>query len=78
MDVFSSSVAPGVSAPTSLGIMPHDFFKCLKLITDSKKLIAFDISEVNPNLDNNDLTSRLAANLIFKLVDEIYSISTVL
>ena len=71
MDVFSSSVAPGVSAPTAFGIMPHHFLQIIDEIFKTKKVCIFDITEVNPNTDINDMTSRLAANIIFHVADNV-------
>ncbi len=71
MDVFASSVAPGVSAPTPFGIMPHHFLQIIDEIFKTKNICLFDITEVNPKADINDLTSRLAANIIFHVVDNV-------
>ncbi|KAA0257017.1 formimidoylglutamase [Deferribacter autotrophicus] len=71
MDVFSSSVACGVSAPVPFGILPNHFLFCFEKIAKTGKLIAFDIAEVNPSFDVDDRTARLAAHIIFHVVDNI-------
>lgn len=69
LDVFASSVAPGVSAPAYSGIFPDPFFfKCLQLIIDSGKVISMDIAEYNPLYDPEHTTAKLAAALAFNLV----------
>lgn len=67
MDVFASAYAPGVSAPTVCGLVPDiGFWHLWRVIKESGKVLALDIAEVNPELDVDDRTSRLAARLIFE------------
>lgn len=61
MDGFSSAFAPGVSAPSPMGFNPEFAFKVFELIASSKKLISIDIVELNPSLDQDNATARLAA-----------------
>ena len=64
MDVFNASIAPGVSAAAYNGIFADSaFMHYFKHILKSEKLLAFDIAEVNPALDQNEQTARLAASL---------------
>lgn len=64
MDVFNASIAPGVSAAAYNGIFADAaFMHYFKHILKSEKLLAFDIAEVNPALDQNERTARLAASL---------------
>ena len=65
MDVFNSSIAPGVSASAYNGIFADtSFIHFFKHILKSEKLMAFDIAEVNPSLDIQENTARLAAGLV--------------
>ena len=65
MDVFNASVAPGVSASAYNGIFPDAAFMHFFLhILKSEKLMALDIAEVNPSLDIEQRTARLAASLV--------------
>jgi formiminoglutamase len=69
LDVFASPYAPGVSATAYNGLIPDYFFKKIfKKIAISPKLIAFDIAELNPDLDIDNRTSKLAASLVFELL----------
>lgn len=70
-DVFSSAYAPGVSAPQPLGLDPEKVLVFLDHILQSKKVISFDIAEISPKLDLNGITSNLASNVIYSLVDTI-------
>lgn len=65
LDVFSSSIACGVSAPQSLGILPHHILPSLKAIAESGQLLSFDIAELSPPLDKNNQTAHLAASLFY-------------
>ena len=64
LDGFSSAYAPGVSAPSPLGFTPYFVFKMLDFLFDTKKVISFDIAELNPTLDRDNITANLAAKLV--------------
>lgn len=69
MDVFSASIAPGVSAPTAGGILYDTVFRdIMQLLTSSKKLISLDIAEVNPAYDIDGHTAKLAAQILFQVI----------
>lgn len=70
-DVFSASYAPGVSAPQALGLDPEMVITLLKQILKSNKVRAFDICEVSPRFDKDNVTSNLASIIIFALVNTI-------
>lgn len=66
LDVFKSSIAPGVSSPSFCGINYDYIIKdILNLITLSDKLLSIDIAELNPRYDIDQHTARLAADIIF-------------
>lgn len=71
MDVFSSEIAPGVSAPQPFGIDMPIFIRLFEAILKSGKVESFDIAEVSPPLDTDDRTSRLAAHILFRLLDNL-------
>lgn len=68
MDGFSSAYAPGVSAASPMGFAPDIVLECLKLILDTKKLIALDIAELNPQYDIDQQTAKLAASLVHYVI----------
>lgn len=68
LDVFSSAFAPGVSAPSPMGIDPNTAVKILQTIKNSKKLISVDFAELNPTFDLDNRTASLAARLIHHLL----------
>ncbi|MEP1489825.1 MAG: formimidoylglutamase [Algibacter sp.] len=71
MDGFSSAYAPGVSAPSTLGFSPHFFFLILEFILKSNKVISCDIAEINPTLDIDNQTSKLASKIVDFIVCRI-------
>lgn len=68
LDGFSSAYAPGVSAPSPMGFSPEFVIKWLATLLDSKKVIACDLAELNPELDRDNSTANLAARLIELIV----------
>ena len=64
LDVFHSSIAPGVSAPQSLGIHFNYVVNALKLLKSSHKVIALDIVELSPPHDIQSQTAKLASALL--------------
>lgn len=69
LDGFSSAYAPAVSAPSPLGFSPNFFFKVLGYLMKSKKVVAVDLAELNPNFDRDHTTAILAARIIDAVVE---------
>ena len=64
LDGFSSSFAPGVSAPAASGFSTSFFNLAFKHIFKTGKVIAIDVVELNPKYDENSITAILAAQII--------------
>ncbi|MDI2585611.1 formimidoylglutamase [Psychrobacillus sp. NEAU-3TGS] len=62
-DVLNAAFAPGVSAPSPFGLDPSIVRAIIKTVTSHEKVLSFDISEVNPILDENNRTVKLGAYL---------------
>lgn len=71
LDAFSSAIAPGVSAPQSLGIFPFQIQHIFNAIIQSSKLIALDVAEMNPHFDRDNQTANLAADLIASILSKM-------
>lgn len=69
MDGFSSNNAPGVSAPSPFGFSIDIATEMIRWICSSNKLLSVDLVELNPLYDIDNCTSRLAARLIYKIID---------
>jgi formiminoglutamase len=74
LDVLPASVAPGVSAPSGLGVPLHRAVELLRLVLAEcrggtrDKLLMADIAEFNPLHDAEDArTARTAARLVYEL-----------
>jgi len=66
IDAVDSSHAPGVSAPAVNGISPYLWLFAARLAGESGRVASFDIVEVNPEFDQDNRTSRLAAVTIWE------------
>ena len=67
LDVLPGSQAPGVSAPSSLGVPLGTVQALIDTVLASRKVVAADIAELNPTLDRDGLTARVAARLAARI-----------
>jgi formiminoglutamase len=67
-DVMPASEAPGVSAPSTLGVPFETVLRIATTLAQHPKLRAADLAEVNPNFDIDNRTARLAARLIHSII----------
>lgn len=70
-DVIASAYAPGVSSAQPLGIHPEIILDLIKFVIRTDRLIAFDVAEVSPRFDQDNVTANLACTFIFALVNEL-------
>ena len=63
MDVCDPAIAPGVGTPVRGGLDYRESHVIMELVADSNQLIALDLVEVNPTLDNRNTTAEFAAEL---------------
>ncbi|MDG1571108.1 formimidoylglutamase [Robiginitalea sp. M366] len=64
LDGFTSAFAPGVSAASPMGFTPQEILPLLRAVWDTGKVVSMDLAEMNPGLDRDGQTARLAASLI--------------
>lgn len=67
LDVFSSGVAPGVSAANPYGALPHHVKPLMAEILKSGKVVSFDVAEMSPTHDDGR-TAKLAASFVYDVV----------
>ena len=74
LDVLPPAVAPGVSAPSGLGVALHRAVALLREAlahcghrSPASKLLLADVAEFNPRFDPDGRTARTAARLVFEL-----------
>ena len=68
IDAFSSAYAPGCSQSWATGLEPREFLQCLDLLKERLSVKALGIYEVSPLLDHDDRTSKLAAQIIHRIL----------
>lgn len=61
VDSVRASDAPGVSAPSVIGLMADEFIYLTGIAGSSKKTKILEFTEVNPNFDVDNKTARLVA-----------------
>jgi len=67
IDVLDPVFAPGTSYLEPAGLSSRELIFFLHRLTNLKSLKAFDLVEINPKLDINNLTSRTGAKIISEL-----------
>lgn len=67
LDVLPASLAPGVSAPAALGVPLVRIEAVIEQVMRSGKLVAADLAELNPSLDRDGITARVAARLAARI-----------
>ena len=75
MDVFDAETAPGVSAPTVMGLDTKKGKRILRSIMKSKKVVCVDFAEVNPEYDIDNRTAKLAGCLAYEVMENVTKIS---
>ena len=75
LDVFSASIAPGVSAPASVGVSSSVVISLIRSINSiccelEVPILLTDIAEMNPHRDFDQRTARLAARLVWEMCRE--------
>lgn len=69
LDVFASWLAPGTSASTPFGLHLEDLLESLEFLTTKAAVI--DIAELCPPRDFNQQTARLAAGIVYRLIQKM-------
>lgn len=68
LDVLPAAVAPGVSAPAALGVDLARILTLVRAVARSGKLRLVDVVELNPLLDVDGRTARVAARIVDEIV----------
>ena len=64
MDCIDPSYAPGTGTTVPGGITYREAHLAMEMVSDSQRLMAFDLMEVNPVLDEHNQTANLAVELL--------------
>jgi arginase family enzyme len=70
IDVLDPAYAPGVSSPLPGGLSTRELLKFLRRILNHR-VVGIDIVETNPLRDINDMTIRVAANIVKYVISNI-------
>jgi agmatinase len=68
IDSIDLAYAPGTSVPNVGGLMAHEILDAVFEIAAKAPVIGMDITEVSPPLDQNDMTSKLAAQIVLNFL----------
>ncbi len=71
MDHLCEACAPGVNSPSPLGLSQEESVRILTYASKKLKPKGFDVTEISPPHDINDMTSRLAAFLLAHSIHEV-------
>ena len=64
MDCVDPSIASGVGTPSLGGTTYRETHLAMELLADTKKMVAMEVTEVNPVIDIANQTARLATEMI--------------
>ncbi len=67
LDVLDPAFAPGVDTPAPFGLTGNEYLSLLKKIA-SLNIIGFDIMEMNPKFDSQQMTAQIAAQTIIEIL----------
>ncbi|AGF72179.1 formimidoylglutamase [Corynebacterium halotolerans] len=67
LDVMSAAVAPGVTSPAAVGVPVANIRAICTALAKTGKLRLVDVVELNPHLDVDKRTARVAARLIHEI-----------
>jgi formiminoglutamase len=71
LDVIDQSVASGVSAPAVNGLKLQELIDIVVPIAQSGRLASVEIVELNPRFDVDNHTARLAAWIVYTLIEKL-------
>ena len=67
IDAVDPAYAPGTGTPEVGGFTSYEMLQMIRSL-QGLNFVGFDLVEVSPPYDNNDITSILAANLVFEFL----------
>lgn len=77
-DSIRSFEAPGVSAPSPFGLDAKVVRMILNYIVKKDKTLSFDISEINPSLDQSGQTVKLASQIVVNVMKHFKNVGGIL
>jgi arginase len=77
MDCIDPSYAPGTGTTVPGGITYREAHLAMEMVSDGRKLAAFDLMEVNPVLDEHNQTANLAVELLLSALGEAHPLDRI-
>ena len=74
LDAIAAAYAPGVSAPSPFGLDPWVVRSLVQEVARSGKLLSVEIAELSPPHDQDNVTARLAAQMVFFVLESLNDI----
>lgn len=71
VDSISPLYAPGTGTPVDKGLNPQEVYELIESLMKTKKIVSMDLVEINPILDINDKTSKLAVEILLFIVNSL-------
>ncbi|MDP6685356.1 MAG: arginase family protein [Candidatus Omnitrophota bacterium] len=68
LDVLDPAYAPGVSTPVPGGLNYNQTMYMVKKIVTELEVIGFDVMELNPRYDKDEMTAHLAAKMVLEMI----------
>jgi agmatinase len=75
IDHLDQAYAPGVNAPSPIGMNPRESLAIIKHVINKLKPLGVDFTEVSPLVDIGDMTSRLVARLALEAIHSLCLVS---
>ncbi|WP_460025465.1 agmatinase [Infirmifilum sp. SLHALR2] len=73
IDAVDPAYAPGTGTPEPMGLAPQEVASALRVaVSHAQEVAGFDVVEVNPLVDCNEITSLLAAKLVMEFLFACY------
>ena len=71
VDAITPEAAPGTGTIVHSGLTVREAFLAVELLAESQKLVAVDMVEVNPILDEKNKTGKLASELVLSCLGKV-------
>ncbi|MGH0237078.1 arginase family protein [Sinorhizobium meliloti] len=74
-DAMDPSIAPGTVSPCSDGLFYHELNAMLQRVASSRKIVGFDLVEINPLVDLAGQTSLMPSTALLEFLGSIFKLS---
>jgi agmatinase len=68
LDCIDPAIAPGVSVPTTPGLMPVELIYLVKKLCSNLRVVGLDLVELSPDYDQNNNTANIGARVLMEAI----------